>query len=75
MDEWTTQLDSGGQTDVTVIYTDFVKAFNTVPHQRLLFKLKTYNIKTDLVAWITDFLHNRKHCVVLIMSNHPGLKC
>jgi len=45
MDEWTTQLDSGGQIDVTVIYTDFVKAFNTVPHQRLLFKLKTYNIK------------------------------
>ena len=29
MDDWTTQLDSGGQIDV--IYTDFAKAFDTVP--------------------------------------------
>jgi len=63
MDDWTTQLDSGGQIDV--IYTDFVKAFDTVPHHRLLFKLKTYNINTDLIAWITVFLCNRKQCVVL----------
>ena len=34
MDEWTTQLDYGGQVDV--IYTDFAKAFDTVPHRRLL---------------------------------------
>ena len=33
MDDWTAQLDSGGQVDV--IYTDFAKAFDTVPHQRL----------------------------------------
>ena len=34
MDDWTTsQLDSGGQIDV--IYTDFAKAFDTVPHHRL----------------------------------------
>jgi len=63
MDDWTTQLDSGGQIDV--IYTDFAKAFDTVPHQRLLFKLKTYNINEDLIVWISDFLCNRKQCVVL----------
>ena len=34
------------------------------PH-RLRFKLKTYSINTDLIAWITDFLCNRKQCVVL----------
>ena len=62
VDDWTTQLDSGGQIDV--IYTDFAKAFDT-PHHRLLFKLKTYNINTDLIASITDFLCNRKQCVVL----------
>jgi len=56
-------LDSGGQVDV--IYTDFAKAFDTVPHQRLLLKIKTYNIDTDLLLWITDFLCSRKQCVVL----------
>ena len=40
------------------------KAFDSVPHHGLLFKLKTYNISTDLIAWIRDFLCNRKHCVV-----------
>jgi len=63
MDDWTAQLDSGGQVDV--IYTDFAKASDTVPHQRLLLKIKTYNIDTDLLLWITDFLCNRKQCVVL----------
>jgi len=63
MDDWTLQLDSGGQTDV--LYTDFAKAFDTVLHSRLLFKLRTYNLNTELVIWITDFLYNRKQCVVL----------
>ena len=42
MDEWTTILDSGAQVDA--IYTDFAKAFDTVPHQRLLSKLKSYGV-------------------------------
>ena len=42
MDEWTTILDSGAQVDA--IYTDFAKAFDTVPHRRLLSILKLYNI-------------------------------
>jgi len=29
VDDWTAQLDSGGQVDV--IYTDFAKTFDTVP--------------------------------------------
>ena len=61
MDDWTIHLDYGRQVDV--IYTDFAKAFDTVPDRRLLFKLRTYNMK--LLTWITDFLCNRKQCVVL----------
>jgi len=53
MDDWTRQLDYGEQ--VVVIYTDFAKAFSTVPHLRLLFKLRTYNINMELLTWITDF--------------------
>ena len=41
MDDWTKNLDIGAQVDV--IYTDFAKAFDTVPHYRLLNKLKLYN--------------------------------
>ena len=48
MDDWTAQLDSGGQVDV--IYTDFAKAFDTVPHQKLVLKIKTYNIAHLLYA-------------------------
>jgi hypothetical protein len=39
MDIWTSQLESGGQIDV--IYTDFERAFDKVPHQRLLSKLRS----------------------------------
>jgi len=40
MDDWTAQLDSGGQVDI--VYTDFAEAFDIVPHQRLLLKIRTY---------------------------------
>ena len=42
VDNITTSLDSGGQVDI--IYTDFEKAFDKVPHKRLLSKLKSYEI-------------------------------
>ena len=70
MDDWTAQLDSGGQVDV--IYTDFAKALDTVPHQRLLLKIKTYSIDTDLLLWITDFLCNRKQCVGLVLNGEKS---
>jgi len=63
MDEWTDFLDSGGQIDV--IYTDFAKAFDKVPHQRLLAKLKSYGLAHELLKWIHDFLCNRKQCVIV----------
>ena len=39
--------------DGLMLYT--LEAFDTVPHHRLLLKLKTYNIDTDLVLSIIDF--------------------
>ena len=38
MDEWTEILDHGGQIDS--IYMDFMKAFDKVPHRRLLKKME-----------------------------------
>ena len=40
MEHWTKILDDGN--DVDIIYLDFHKAFDCVPHQRLLSKLKAY---------------------------------
>ena len=43
-----------------VIYLDFAKAFDTVPHQRLLNKLKAYGITGNILRWIECFLTDRR---------------
>lgn len=40
---------------VDMIYLDFAKAFDTVPHKRLLVKLEAYGIKGKLLKWIEAF--------------------
>ena len=44
---------------------DFSKAFDKVPHQRLLLKLWGYGIRGKTLKWITSFLTQRKQRVVL----------
>ena len=46
-----------------VIYTDFCKAFDSVPHERLVLKLKSIGIDGDILFWITAFLKGRTQCV------------
>ena len=43
MDDWTLCLEKGGQID-DLTYSDFEKAFDKVPHKRLISKLHSYNI-------------------------------
>ena len=57
LDDWTKILDNGGNVDI--VYTDFMKAFDKVPHQRLLLKVESYGITGDILLWIKDFLANR----------------
>ena len=63
LDKWTKKIDEGFSLDV--IYMDFMKAFDKVPHQRLLAKVKSYGIVGKVHGWIQDFLENRKQCVVV----------
>ena len=56
-------LDQGYSVDV--IYLDFEKAFDSVPHQRLLKKIYGYGIRGNLYNWIKDFLTHRRQRVVL----------
>ena len=50
-------MDSGS--DVDVIFVDFAKAFNKVPHQRLLSKLKSHGISGKVLNWIKNWLSGR----------------
>ena len=49
---WTEILDRGVSLDC--IYLDFKKAFDSVPHERLLSKLDAYGIGGPLKAWTLD---------------------
>jgi len=55
---WTKALDDGYGLDI--IYLDYRKAFDSVPHKRLIEKLKTYGITGCLREWIESFLTSRK---------------
>jgi hypothetical protein len=57
LDNWTSSLEEGGQVDA--IYTDFEKAFDKVPHKRLLYKLEAYGVNKTILKWIQDFLSDR----------------
>ena len=57
MDYCAEVLAKGCVTDA--IYLDFAKAFDTVPHSRLLAKLKAYGIDGKVLNWIKAFLTGR----------------
>ena len=58
---WTRCLEDGGQIDA--VYTDFEKAFDKVPHKRLISKLNAYGLDNKIIIWIENFLQNRKQRV------------
>ena len=56
-------LAAGEQVDVILL--DFSKAFDKVPHQRLLHKLDYYGVRGTTWHWIRDFLSKRTQHVNL----------
>ena len=63
LEEWTGLLDQNFSIDV--IYLDFQKAFDTIPHQRLLSNVYAYGIRGKVYELIRNFLLNRRQRVVL----------
>ena len=58
------QRDQGHSVDIAIL--DFSKAFDTVPHRRLLGKLEYYGgITRDILHWIEGFLLGRKQAVLV----------
>jgi len=37
----------------------FIQTFDKVPHHRLISKLQSYGLSSDLIKWIQNFLCNR----------------
>lgn len=57
------QLEQKQQVDMIVL--DFSKAFDKVPHHRLMRKLWNYGIRGNTHRWISTFLMDRKQRVVV----------
>ena len=60
-------MENGGQ--ICSVYTNFEKAFNKVPHKRLISKLSSYGISKTIIKWIQDFLTARKFRVRVNLSH------
>ena len=58
LEEITKWVDDGSPVDV--VYLDFQKAFDKVPHQRLLLKLKAHGIGNDVINWTEKWLTHRR---------------
>ena len=58
--DWTINFNAHSSTDVA--YIDFAKAFDKVSHNKLIHKLEAYGIAGDLLAFLQNFISNRKQC-------------
>lgn len=64
-------LDKSGQIDV--IFIDFCKAFDLVPHCKLLYKLESIGLPPFLINWICAYLTNRVQFVSVDGHNSDEL--
>ena len=65
-EDWTQLIDEGAGMDV--VFLDYQKAFDTVPHTRLNRKLRGYGVTGKVLNWISEFLRERTQRVSV--NNH-----
>ena len=63
LEEITKWVDDGSPVDA--VYLDFQIAFENVPHQRLLLKLKAHGIGNDVINRIEEWLTHRRLRVIV----------
>ena len=65
------RLDRKETVDISVL--DFSKAFDVVPHKRLVSKLRLYGVHGKNSAWVESFLTNRTQSVIVEgVRSHSG---
>ena len=63
MEELTKLVDEGLSVDM--LYLDFSKAFDLVPHKRLMVKLRRLGVRGKVASWVEEWLEDRKQRAVL----------
>jgi hypothetical protein len=63
LEEVSANVDEGRPVDI--IYLDFSKAFDKVPHQRLFRKLRAHGIGGQILKWVQNWLTGRRQKVAV----------
>ena len=61
LNDWTKDVDA--KKPVDILYIDLAKAFDSVSHVKLLYKLTKIGVGQSLLKWFESFLTEREHCV------------
>ena len=61
LNDWTNSLENKFITDC--IYLDYQKAFDSVPHKRLISKLRSYRFNLVIISWVENYLWDRSQYV------------
>ena len=65
LNKWYKSFDDAN--DIDIIYTDILKAFDTVSHPKLISVLKSYGVCCNVLNWITSFISLGNNVCVLII--------
>ena len=60
--------DTDNNTAVDLVYLDFQKVFDEVPHERLTVKVNAHDIQDDAARWIRNRLAGRRQRVCINQS-------
>ena len=61
--DWLQILEAGQE--VCSVFFDLRKAFDSVPHAKLIRKLESIGLCTQIVEWVKSYLTDRQQCVVV----------
>ncbi|CAH1257307.1 Hypp1814 [Branchiostoma lanceolatum] len=65
VDEWAKSIDDPNISCTAAVFLDVRRAFDTVWHDGLIYKLSRYGIKGPLNKWFSDYLVDRQQRVVI----------
>ena len=61
--DWLALLDQ--RMDTHCVFFDLQKAFDTVPHRKLMCKLETLHLHPVLLTWLHNYLYGREQNVIV----------